>query len=195
MNQTLQTEPALNFSLLTASDIRIRNHELASVLIDCVAGGASVGFTLPLSETKARVFWQDVAESVALGSRTVIVAEQDGRIVGAVQIILTNPDNQPHRAEIAKMLVHRDARQRGLGQRLLEEAETAAAAAGKTLLILDTASGSASERLYLRCGWTKVGEIPNYAVYPDGKTGNSSIFYKTIGNGDNAYGESSDNKR
>ena len=165
MTQPLQTETALNFSILTASDIRIRNHELANVLIDCVAGGASIGFMLPLSETKARVFWQDVAESVALGNRLVIVAEQDGHIVGAVQLILTTPDNQLHRAEVAKMLVHRDARQQGLGQRLLEEAETAAAAAGKTLLILDTVSGSASERLYLRCGWIKDRQTANSSTY------------------------------
>jgi len=154
---------------------------LSEVLIDCVEGGASVSFMLPMTRAKAEAFWRGVAESVARGERIVIVAEDEaGTIVGTVQVILNLPENQPHRGDVAKMLVHRRARQQGVGAVLLAAAERSALSAGKTLLVLDTVTGSEGERLYAREGWQRVGEIPDYALWPDGRLCATTIFYKVL---------------
>jgi GNAT superfamily N-acetyltransferase len=155
--------------------------ELTDVLIDCVEGGASVSFMLPFSKTKAEAFWRGVAESVARGERLVFAAEDAaGAIIGTVTVILNMPENQPHRADVAKMLVHRRARRMGLGAALLDAAERGALGAGKTLLVLDTASGSDGHRLYARRGWRRCGEIPDYALWPDGKPCATTIFFKSL---------------
>jgi len=155
--------------------------ELADVLIDCVAGGASVSFLHPLSRAKAEAFWRGIAAGVARGERALLVAEDDaGAIVGTVQVLLHQPENQPHRGDVAKMLVHRRARRLGLGARLLAAAEAAALAAGKTLLVLDTVSGSDGDRLYARHGWQALGRIENYALWPDGQPCAATIFYKHL---------------
>lgn len=154
--------------------------ELSDVLIDCVEGGASVSFMLPMTRAKAESFWRRVAASLAAGERLVFVAEDAaGAIVGTVQVILDQPENQPHRGDLAKMLVHRRARRRGLGQALLAAAEEGARLAGKTLLVLDTASDDA-ERLYERRGWRRSGVIPNYALLPDGPPCDTIFFYKEL---------------
>jgi GNAT superfamily N-acetyltransferase len=173
-----------------ADDIHIRTlssigpdelHGLSDVLIDCVEGGASVSFMWPMGRAKADAFWQKVAADVAQGDRIVLIAEDAaGQVVGTVQIILAQPENQPHRGDLAKMLVHRRARQRGVGEALLVAAEEAALAAGKTLLVLDTAS-DAAERLYLRRGWQRCGVIPDYALLPDGPPCATVIYYKFLG--------------
>ena len=154
---------------------------LSAVLIDCVEGGAPVGFMAPMAPEKADAFWRGVAEDVAAGGRILLAVEDrpSGRIVGTVQVVLAQPENQPHRADISKMLVHRRARRRGLGAALMRAAEDAARAAGKTLLVLDTASGDA-ERLYERSGWTRVGPVPGYALMPDGRPCDTTFFYKPI---------------
>ena len=154
---------------------------LADVLVDCVEGGASVSFMLPLERERAEAFWVDMLESASRGERIVLVAQADesGAVVGTVQVILTAPENQPHRGEIAKMLVPRHARRRGLGAALMQAAEAAALEAGKTLLVLDTASADA-ERLYHRLGWTRVGMIPGYALWPDGGLVDTTVFYKQL---------------
>lgn len=153
---------------------------LSDVLIDCVEGGASVSFMLPMTRAKAEGFWQGVAASVARGERLLYVAEDaDGDIVGTVQIILSQPENQPHRGDLAKMLVHRRARRRGVGAALLTAAERGAFQAGKTLLVLDTASDDA-ERLYTRQGWQRVGQIPGYALLPEGPPCATTIYYKEL---------------
>jgi ribosomal protein S18 acetylase RimI-like enzyme len=154
---------------------------LADVLIDCVEGGSSVGFMLPLEQERAEAYWANALDSAARGERIVLVAEErdTGAVLGTVQVVLTTPENQPHRGEIAKMLVHRRARRRGLGEALMREAETAALEAGRTLLILDTASDDA-ERLYVRLGWQRVGVIPDYALWPDGGFVDTIIFYKDL---------------
>jgi GNAT superfamily N-acetyltransferase len=141
---------------------------LADVLLDVVEGGASVGFLWPLPRERALAFWEGTLASVARGERILFVAEEraTGAVVGTVHVILTSPDNQPHRGEVAKMQVRRSARNAGLGAALLREAEAAALAAGKTLLVLDTATGDDAERLYERLGWVRVGEIPDYALWP-----------------------------
>ena len=153
---------------------------LCEILIDCVEGGASVSFMHPMTLTKASDFWRGVAASVARDERALIVAEDDaGRIIGTVQAVWAAPENQPHRADIAKMLVHRDVRRNGVGAALLEAAESAAACAGKTLLVLDTASADA-ERLYERRAWQRVGSIPDFALWPDGGKCATTVYYKRL---------------
>jgi GNAT superfamily N-acetyltransferase len=154
---------------------------LSDVLIDCVEGGASVSFMLPMTRAKADAFWRGASAAAARGERLVFAAEDAaGTIVGTVQIILAQPENQPHRADLAKMLVHRRARRRGLGAALLTAAEEGARRAGKTLLVLDTASDDA-ERLYARYGWQRCGEIPSYALWPDGRPCATTFFFKFLG--------------
>ena len=154
--------------------------ELSDVLIDCVEGGASVSFMLPMTRPKAETFWRSMAASVARGERVVLAAEDEtGAIVGTAQIILAQPENQPHRGDLAKMLVHRRARKRGIGAALLAAAEHHAREAGKTLLVLDTASGAA-ERLYVRQGWQLCGQIPDYALWPDGAPCATTFFFKFL---------------
>jgi GNAT superfamily N-acetyltransferase len=154
---------------------------LADVLIDCVERGASVSFMHPLSREKAEAFWADVAESVARGERILLTAELGGEIVSTVQIVFAGPENQPHRADIAKMLVHGRARRRGIAERLMRAAEEAARAAGKTVLVLDTVTGGDAERLYTRIGWTRVGVVPGFALFPDGRPCATTYFYKALG--------------
>jgi GNAT superfamily N-acetyltransferase len=153
---------------------------LSRVLIDCVEGGASVSFMLPMTQEKADAFWTGVAEGVAAGDRVVLVAEEGGEVVGTVQVVLRQPENQPHRADISKMLVHRKARKRGVGAALMLAAEEAARRAGKTVLVLDTVTGSDGERLYARLGWQRVGVIPNYALWPQGGLCDTTYFHKQI---------------
>lgn len=153
---------------------------LSDVLIDCVEGGASVSFMLPMTRGKAEVFWRDALQSVVRGERLLLVAEDTAAILGTVQVILKQPENQPHRGDLAKMLVRPQARRRGVGGALLKAAEQCAVDAGKTLLVLDTASNDA-ERLYVRGGWQRVGEIPDYALMPDGAFCATTIFFKVLG--------------
>jgi GNAT superfamily N-acetyltransferase len=153
---------------------------LCEVLIDCVDGGASVSFMLPMTRAKAETFWREVSESLSRGERALFIAEQDGAIAGTVQVIWAQPENQPHRADVAKMLVHRGARRSGLGAKLLDAAENHARSLGKTLLVLDTVTGSDGYRLYSRQGWKPCGEIPNYALWPDGRPCPTTVFYKSL---------------
>jgi GNAT superfamily N-acetyltransferase len=153
---------------------------LGDVLIDCIDGGASVSFMWPMTRAKADAFWRDAADSAARGERVVFAAyDSAGTIVGTVQVIWAQPENQPHRGDIAKMLVHRSARKAGVGAALLEAAERCAQEAGKTLLVLDTASADA-ERLYERQGWQRCGVIPDYALMPDGAPCATVVFYKSL---------------
>jgi GNAT superfamily N-acetyltransferase len=155
---------------------------LADVLLDVVEGGASVGFMHPLERTKAFAFWQNALASASRGERIVLVAEEltTNTIVGTVQVLLSMPDNQPHRADIAKMQVHRRARRRGLGEALMRAAESTAHEMGKTLLVLDTVTGSDAERLYTRLGWQRCGVIPNYALGPQGGLCSTTVFYREL---------------
>lgn len=164
------------------SPVEARTHldGLAAVLHDCVAGGASVSFMAPLSHDDARGVFEEYAAEVEQGRRVLLAAFLGDDVVGTVQVILSVPPNQPHRAEIAKMLVHRSARRRGIADLLMDRAEAEARAEGRTLLVLDTVTGDAAERLYERRGWTKVGVIPGYALYPDGRPCDTTVFYKTL---------------
>ncbi len=153
---------------------------LSQVLIDCVEGGASVSFMLPMTHAKAERFWQGVSDSAARGERLVYLAEDADGIVGTAQIVWAQPENQPHRADVAKMLVHRRGRRQGVGAALLAAAEQGALQRGKTLLVLDTVTGSDGERLYAANGWQRCGEIPNYALWPDGRPCPTTVFYKSL---------------
>jgi GNAT superfamily N-acetyltransferase len=154
--------------------------ELAGVLIDCVEGGASVSFMHPLPRDRAVAFWRRVTQGVTAGERALLVAKDAGGLCGTVQLLLDQPENQPHRADLSKMLVHRRARRQGLGAVLLRAAEATARKCGKTLLVLDTASDEA-ERLYERVGWERVGVIPGYALLPQGGLCGTTVYYRNLG--------------
>jgi len=153
--------------------------QLARLLVDCVEGGASVSFMHPLSLDKAVAFWQRVADGVARGERALITASDATGVVGTVQLVLDQPDNQPHRADLSKMLVLRGARRRGIGEALMRQAEQVAVDCGKTLLVLDTASAEA-ERLYARAGWRRCGTIPGYALLPHGGLCDTVYYYREL---------------
>lgn len=173
--------PGFAIRRVDAGEVDALVEPLAEVLLDCVEGGASVSFMWPLPRQRALAFWQDVADGVRRGERLLLVGEaQPGRIDGTVQLVLGQPDNQPHRADLAKMLVHRRARRRGLAQALLVAAEQAAREAGKRVLVLDTVTGGDAERLYERGGWQRVGVIPDYALMPDGRPCATTYFHKPV---------------
>lgn len=153
---------------------------LAELLIDCVEGGASVSFMHPLPMPKALAFWRRVADGVARGERALLVAEDAAGIVGTVQLVLDQPENQPHRADVTKMLVHRRARRQGLGAALMRAAEQLGRDCGKLLLVLDTVTGSDAERLYARLGWQRCGVIPGYALMPRGGLAATTYFYRSL---------------
>ena len=155
--------------------------DLAGVLIDCVEGGASVSFMHPLTRDRALAFWRRVAQGVAADERALLIAEDAQGVCGTVQLILDLPENQPHRADLAKMLVHRRVRRQGLGAALMRAAEATARECGRTLLVLDAVTGGDAERLYARLGWQRVGVIPGYALMPNGEPCATTVFYRNLG--------------
>jgi GNAT superfamily N-acetyltransferase len=166
---------------LTAVDRRQYVGALAEVLLDCVQGGASVSFMASLSKAEAESFFEKVFDGVQQGDRILLAAFTDSDLVGTVQIVTATPPNQPHRADVAKLLVLRSARGQGVASRLMKQAEEASRLAGKTLLVLDTVTGDLAEKLYMSLGWTPVGVIPRYAMYPDGRWCDTTIFWKQLG--------------
>lgn len=172
---------SLSIQMLSREAILCHIAALADILENCVNGGASVSFMQPFTDEKARQFWTGVADSVGRGERTVLVCrDNDGAFLGTVQLITDQPENQPHRADVAKLLVHDNARRKGVAMALMEALETEARIQHKTVLVLDTASGSGAETFYQRAGWHKVGEIPRYALMPDGEMTATSVFYKFL---------------
>jgi len=167
---------------LDANEARRHISGLAAVLADCVEGGASVSFMWPFGQAEAEEFYGKVAAGVEAGERILLAAFIGEKLVGTVQVLTAMPPNQPHRGEVSKLLVLRSARGQGVAQRLMEEAEKQALAAGKTLLVLDTASDSA-ERLYERLNWVRAGVIPKFALYPDGRFTDTTIFWKDLSSG------------
>jgi len=176
----LPPDPKIDIRPLDAEEIRARVGELASVLADCVAGGASVNFMLPFSTADATPFWLSVADAVEAGSRVCLAALVDGIAMGTVQLLFAPQPNQPHRADVAKLLVHRSMRGRGLGRALMQRVEVEAALHGRSLLTLDTALGGDAERLYVRLGWHGAGLIPGYALWPEGGECDTVLFWKRI---------------
>jgi len=171
------TAPHIPVAALTHLDQRAIT-ELADVLLDCVAGGASVSFMASLTRDRAIAYWTQVADDVAAGRRLLLVASDLDGVCGTVQLHVDLPDNQPHRADVAKLLVHRRARRRGVGEALMRAAEAAAARCGRRLLVLDTVSHSPAARLYERLGWVRVGEIPGYALLPAGGLVGTTYYYR-----------------
>jgi ribosomal protein S18 acetylase RimI-like enzyme len=173
------TEP-IEIRRLAGAALHAQLDRLAAVLEDCVAGGASIGYLAPFSHEQAREAFAAFAAEVEQGRRLLLGAFADGELVGTVQVILALPPNQPHRGEVTRLLVHRSARRRGIAQLLMEQAESEAQAAGKTLLVLDAVTDGDAARLYARLGWMRVGEIPGYALYPDGRPCPTTIFWKAL---------------
>jgi len=157
--------------------------ELADLIIDAVDGDASVSFMHPLTRERALTFWHHVAEQVRAGKRALLVAEDARGICGSVQLLLEQPENQPHRADVSKLLVHRRARRQGLGAALMQAVDGTARECGKTLLVLDTATGGDADRLYQRLGWVRVGDIPGYALSPRGSLAGTTVFYRALEGG------------
>lgn len=154
--------------------------QLAEVLVDCVQGGASIGFMHPLTHDRAVAFWRRVADDAAAGRRALLVAEGALGVCGTVQLLLDLPENQPHRADLSKMLVHRRARRQGLGAALMRGAEHTARECGRTLLVLDAVTGGDAARLYERLGWVRVGEVPDFALFPDGALCSTTYYYRRL---------------
>jgi GNAT superfamily N-acetyltransferase len=173
--------PAVRVRRSQPAEAALHVPALAQLLIDCVTAGASVSFMHPLERDRAEAFWRGVAEAAARGERVLLVAEDGaGVIVGTVQVLLAMPENQPHRGEIAKLLVHPRVRRQGIAATLMAAADEAARAAGKTLLVLDTVTGGDAERLYPRLGWQRCGTIPDYALWPRGGLCSTTVFYKQL---------------
>jgi ribosomal protein S18 acetylase RimI-like enzyme len=170
----------LQLRTLSGEDIHAHMADLTSILIDCVEGGASVSFMAGISTRQASEFFENVSESVCRKERIVVAAFSDEVLAGSVQVITSMPENQPHRAEISKLLVARSARRQGIGGALMRHAEELSRLAGKTLLVLDTSTGSDAERLYQRLGWRTVGVIPNYSLLPNGVPCGTTIFWKEL---------------
>ena len=165
---------------LSGAELRGQLDALAAVLHDCVAGGASVGYMEPFSHADALSAFEGFAADAEQGRRLILAAFSNGKLVGTAQIVLELMPNQPHRGEVAKVLVHRTARGRGIARRLMERAEGEARAEGKTLLVLDAVTGGDAARLYDRLGWTTVGIVPNFALYPDGRPCDTTYFWKAL---------------
>jgi GNAT superfamily N-acetyltransferase len=178
--RTLRQMTSVTVERLDAAGARSRRDELAAVLVDCVEGGASVSFMAPFTHGDARAFFASIEPEIAAGTRVLLAAFLADELVGTVQVAAAWPPNQPHRADVAKLLVRRSARNRGIGQLLMERAEAEAHDEGWTLLVLDTVTGDPAERLYERMDWTKVGVIPKYALYPDGQPCDTTVFWKSL---------------
>jgi GNAT superfamily N-acetyltransferase len=174
------TDDGLVVRRLDVGELGAQLDGLAAVLADCVEGGASVSYMAPFSLDDARAAFQGFADDAARGGRVIVAAFLDGRLVGTVQVVLALPPNQPHRAEIAKLLVHRSARRRGIAELLMGQAEAEARKEGRTLLVLDAVTDGDAARLYARLGWTTVGVIPDFALFPDGRFCDTTYFFKRI---------------
>ena len=165
---------------LSADEARDAVDDLAAVLLDCVDGGASVSFLQPFGREDAVAFFESLLPEVAAGTRVLVGAYDEDGLVGTVQLIHAGPPNQPHSADIAKLLVHRRARGRGVAQALMAQVEEEARRDGKSLLVLDTVTGTPAYALYRKLGWTVVGEIPGYALDVRGSPEPTTIFFKRV---------------
>lgn len=180
MSDRAAASPPIAIRTLDAAEAEARLDELAGILVDAVAGGASVNFMAGFSSAEGRAFWRTQLPGIAQGEKRLIVGDDGSRLAATVLLIMAHQPNAPHRAEIGKMLVHSQARRQGLGRRLLAAAEDAARAAGRTLLMLDTVAGSAGDKLYRSCGWTAFGTVPGHSHMPDGPLADTTFFYKRL---------------
>ncbi|MGW1025693.1 N-acetyltransferase family protein [Streptomyces sp. NPDC002577] len=165
---------------LSAAELLSAADALGDLLSDVVAGGSSLGFLAPFEPAAAADWWRSLAPAVADDRLAVWTARDGDRVMGTVSVAFVDKPNGRHRAEVNKLMVHRTARGRGLGRTLLTTAERAAAAAGVTLLILDTQTASPAESLYRAAGWTEAGVIPDFATDPAGTLHPTTVFYKQV---------------
>jgi len=168
---------------LTAAETPALLPALAALLRDAVNHGAALGFLAPLTPDAATAYWQQVATEVAAGQRVLLVARRPGatEVLGAVQLDLANRPNGLHRAEVAKMMVHTEARRQGIARLLLQALEAQARQLGRSTLVLDTREGDAAEPLYQGLGYQRAGRIPDYARSSDGTLHATVIYYKLLG--------------
>lgn len=167
--------------MLDAAAAASAERRLAEILIACVAAGASVSYLHPLSREKSRRFWKRVSTDVAQGHRVLLAAWSEGHLAGTVQLDLATPENQPHRAEVGKLLVDPAFRRQGVGEALMRRAEQAAQRLGRKLLTLDTRAGDQAEPLYRRLGWQAGGRIPGYSLDETGQARDTLYFFKSLG--------------
>ena len=165
---------------LTAEQARPLVPQLAALLQDAVHGGSSVGFLPPVSHETAEAYWRETLSEVAGGKRVLLASFEAGRVTGTAQLALASRQNGLHRAEVQKVIVHTRARKRGVALALMGALEAAARAEGRTLLVLDTEQGCAAERLYERCGYTRAGVIPQFALKTDRSLVSTVVFYKLL---------------
>ncbi|KAA3452619.1 GNAT family N-acetyltransferase [Mesorhizobium sp. SARCC-RB16n] len=154
---------------------------LTDLLVETVAAGGSVSFMHPLAPEAAKAFWETSLAAAARGERMVLGAWDGGALVGTVTLLLDCPPNQPHRAEMAKLMTSVEQRGKGVGTRLMRAAERLAAEKGRTLLVLDTATEEGASGLYEKLGFTLAGEVPDYALKPHGGLTGTLIYWKRIG--------------
>jgi GNAT superfamily N-acetyltransferase len=177
------TEPGpalVSIRVLNAAEAEARLDELSDILVDAVALGASVNFMAGFSSDEARAFWRNQLPGLLNGEKQLFVGDDGERLVATVILTFAPQPNAPHRAEVTKMLVLSRARRQGVGRRLLMTVEAEARKAGRTLLMLDTETGSAGDMLYRSCGWTEIGRVPGHAFRPDGRLAETTLFYKTL---------------
>jgi GNAT superfamily N-acetyltransferase len=174
------SENSITIAIPGADEARALIPALGDILIDCVEGGASVSFMLPIDRRTAEDFYEGVVEKIGNGSTILFVAYLNGEPAGAVQLSPEVKPNQPHRADVSKLLVHRRGRNRGVARALMAAAEETAKARGRWLLCLDTATGSAAERLYEKLGWQRLGVMPRHAMWPQGGFCDTTFFWKDL---------------
>jgi ribosomal protein S18 acetylase RimI-like enzyme len=170
----------VTIEVLRGAELRAATAALGEILSQCVNAGASVSFMLPFTPPDGKAFFEKCADSADRSERLILAASVDGVFAGTVQVLLAMPPNQPHRGEIAKLLVSPAFRRRGIARQLMIEAESAAISAGKWLLLLDTCQGDSAEPLYRSLGYNEVGVVPDYALYPDGRLVGTVFFWKKL---------------
>jgi GNAT superfamily N-acetyltransferase len=173
-------KPVVGIEVLDAASAASAERVLADILCACVDAGASVSYLAPLALAEARLFWRHMGREVAAGTRVLLAAWDDATLVGTVMLEFASSPNQPHRAEVQKLLVRPSTRRRGVARALMARAEIEAARAGKTLLTLDTRAGDAAEMLYRSMGWHEAGRIPGYALNADRVPCDTIFFWKPI---------------
>jgi acetyltransferase len=174
--QFLRVENMLK--MVTAADTTLLPG-LNALLRNCVDNGASIGFLSPVQDESAQAYWQDVLQNLGKGL-VLWVWQEDGIIVGTVQLSLCQKENGRHRAEVQKLMIHSDYRGRGMAGKLMRLAEDYARAQSRRLLLLDTEAGSHAEHVYRHLGWQRQGEIPDFALTPDGRPHATAIYYKQL---------------
>lgn len=171
---------AADIHVLSPAEAEAARAELAAILVDCIEGGASISFMWPFTQADAHAWWGHVIRQAEEGEIILLGARVEGELLGSAQLGLVFPPNQLHRAEVKKMIVHRRARGRGLATALIAGLESEARRRGRTLLTLDTATGSPAERLYERLGWRRLGILPEQALWPDGRPCDATLFWKRL---------------